>query len=132
MRLLYKLTAFYVVLGLALGVFYREYTKHLEFTGETTLSVLHVHTLVLGALFFMILMLLEHQVTITAYRRFNAWLVLYNIGLLGMLTTLTLRGLLQVQGIDINGLNHIAGTFHFIFGSAWIWFLVIIKRVFKL
>ncbi len=132
MKLLYKIAAFYVVMGLALGVFYREYTKHVEFTGETTLSVLHVHTLVLGALFFIILMLLEHQITLTAYRRFNIWLALYNIGLLGVLTTLTIRGLLQVQGTDISGLNHIAGTFHAIFGIAWIWFLVIIKKVFRL
>jgi len=132
LRLLYKLVAFYVVLGLAFGVFYQEYTKHLEFTDETVLSVLHVHTLVLGAIFFIILMLMENQLTLTAYKRFNAWLIIYNIGLLGVLTTLTIRGLLQVQDTDISGLNHIAGTFHFIFGVAWIWFLVILKKVFKL
>lgn len=132
MKLLYKFAVFYVVLGLALGVFYREYTKHVGFTGDTTLSVLHVHTLVLGALFFIILMLLEHQVTLTAYKRFNLWLILYNIGLLGVLVNLTIRGLLQVQGSDINGLNHIAGTFHALFGIAWIWFLVIMKKAFKL
>lgn len=132
MKFLYKLAAFYVVLGLALGVFYREYTKYIGFTGETTLSVLHVHTLVLGALFFIILMLLEHQVTLTANTRFKTWLILYNVGLLGVLANLTIRGLLQVQGTDISGLNHIAGTFHALFGIAWIWFLVILKKAFRL
>jgi hypothetical protein len=77
-------------------------------------------------------MLLENQVTLTAYKRFNLWLILYNIGLLGVLVNLTIRGLLQVQGSDINGLNHIAGTFHALFGIAWIWFLVILKKAFKL
>ena len=131
MKLIYTCSVFYMSLGLAMGVFYREYTKYLNFTGKTTLSTLHVHALVLGALFFILLMILERQVSLTAIKKFSLWLLLYNIALLGFLATLTIRGLLQVHGTDINGLNHIAGTFHTLFGFTWIWFLLMLKKAFK-
>ena len=44
----------YAILGLASGVFYREFTKFHDFTGKTALSVTHVHFLTLGTLFFLI------------------------------------------------------------------------------
>lgn len=43
----------YLALGLAAGVFYREFTKWNGFTGKTTLGVVHTHLLVLGMLFFL-------------------------------------------------------------------------------
>ena len=33
----------YAVLAMAGGVFYREFTKFNDFTGKTTLSVVHTH-----------------------------------------------------------------------------------------
>lgn len=49
----------YAVIAMALGVFYREFTKFSGFAGRTSLSFLHTHYFALGMVFFLILMLLE-------------------------------------------------------------------------
>ena len=46
MKKLFNLSFFYLILGLALGVFFREFTKFNNFTGITKLSSAHTHTLV--------------------------------------------------------------------------------------
>ncbi len=65
-------TAFvYMILGLFFGLFYREYTNILNFTGDTVLSVLHTHTLILGMFFFLIVSLFEQTLKITEHKKFN-------------------------------------------------------------
>ena len=50
-------TAFtYTVIALVAGVGYREYTKMIDFTGETNLSLLHTHLFTLGMLFFLLVL----------------------------------------------------------------------------
>ena len=49
----------YAVIAMALGVFYREFTKFSGFAGRTSLSFLHTHYFALGMVFFLIQMLLE-------------------------------------------------------------------------
>lgn len=43
----------YFFCSMAGGVFYREFTKLFDFTGKTTLGVIHGHLLVLGTFFFL-------------------------------------------------------------------------------
>ena len=128
MKALYRGAVIYAILGLSFGVFYREFTKLQGFTGKTTLSILHVHTLTLGLLFFLILMLMEKQFTLTAAKRFKGWFITYNIALAGTLASMFTRGMLDVLGTDISGLNHIAGTFHTTMAVALVWFLVMLKK----
>ena len=128
MKALYRGAMIYAVAGLSFGVFYREYTKLMDFTGSTMLSILHVHTLMLGFVFLLILMLMEKQFTLTAAKRFRGWFITYNIALVGTLVTMLTRGITQVLGTDISGLNHIAGTFHTTMAVALIWFLVMLKK----
>ena len=42
----------YAVIAMALGVFYREFTKFSGFAGRTSLSFLHTHYFALGMVFF--------------------------------------------------------------------------------
>ena len=49
----------YAVLAMVGGVFYREFTKFVGFTGKTTLSVVHTHYFMLGMALFLLLLLLE-------------------------------------------------------------------------
>ena len=51
MKKYYLSSIVYALLALAGGVFYREFTKGFSFTGQTTLSVVHVHYFVLGTIF---------------------------------------------------------------------------------
>ncbi|WP_320128916.1 DUF2871 domain-containing protein [uncultured Sphaerochaeta sp.] len=131
MKKLYYSAFISAIIGLALGVFYREYTKLGGFTGVTTLSLLHVHTLVLGCLFFLIVLALDKLFALTNQRQFLAWFICYHIGLWGLVITLAIRGIMQVNGTDMIGFNHIAGTFHTILGIGLIWFFLLLNRAIK-
>ena len=116
MKRLFNLSFFYLILGLALGVFFREFTKLNDFSGATTLNVAHTHTLVLGFIFFLVIVILEKVFTISNIKYFNIWLITYNIGLLSLISTLVARGILEILNKDFAGLPHIAGTSHAILG----------------
>ena len=82
MKKLFNLSFIYLGLGLILGVFHREFTKFNNFSGETVLGTAHTHTLVLGFLFFLIILLIDKNFDISSYKHFNKWLISYNVGLL--------------------------------------------------
>ena len=128
MKRLFNLSFFYLILGLALGVFFREFTKLNDFSGTTTLNVAHTHTLVLGFIFFLVIVILEKVFTISNIKYFNIWLITYNIGLLSLISTLVARGVLEILNKDFAGLPHIAGTSHAILGLSLIWFIIILKK----
>ena len=116
---------FYMLLGLCLGVFAREYTKRKGLdpaeAKKTNLMDLHPHTLVLGMFMFIILSIfgyLSHS--FAPDRALFAWfMVFYNIGLLGTLFMLFVRGMVQL-GSKIPGkkgnamISGMAGLMHII------------------
>lgn len=121
----------YAVLGLALGVFYREFTKLNQFQGYTQLRGLHVHVLTLGALFFLLVLVLHRLLDIGRKKGFSFWFILYHAGLAGTASAMLTRGILQVFGSDMAGLNHIAGLFHTLLGIAVVWFFVLVVKAAK-
>lgn len=112
------ITAFvYCLLGLASGVYYREFTKLNDFTGDTQLSVLHTHLLMLGMFMFLIVLLLEKAFALTTSKNFKWFYYLYNAGVLLMATMFTIKGSLTVLGKEtgaalagISGMTHILLT----------------------
>ena len=131
MQKYFKISSFYLLFGLVMGIFSREFTKLNNFSGYTVLKSVHTHTLVLGFLFFIIVLLLEKNFTISNNKSFNKWIVLYNLGLLYLIITLSIRGILQVIGSDFVGLSHIAGLGHAILGVSLVWFLAIVNKELK-
>lgn len=130
MKKMYYTSFFYAVLGLIAGIFYREVTKLSDFTGETILKGLHTHILVLGFIFFLLVLILCKLFSLHEAKSFHAAYIVYNIGFLITLGAMTTRGMLQVNGSDISFLPHIAGLGHAILGGAIIWMLVLLgKRV---
>lgn len=125
---LFNISFMFLILGLVLGVFYREFTKFNGFTEYSTLSVLHVHTLVLGFFFFLIVMLLNNAFNLEKAKKFSTWIYVYIVSLVGVISTFAWRGILQVRGTDFAGLPHIAGVFHFMLGVSLIWFMIIAKN----
>lgn len=105
MQKYFKISSFYLLFGLVMGIFSREFTKFNNFSGYTVLKSVHTHTLVLGFLFFIIVLLLEKNFTISNNKSFNKWIVLYNLGLIYLIITLSIRGILQVIGSDFVGLS---------------------------
>ena len=131
MKKYFNLATIYLVLGLAMGVFYREFTKVNGFEGKTVLSVVHTHALTLGFMFFILVLLLVKNFKISESKGFKGWCILYNVSLIYLLITLTARGILQVLGNDFGGLSHIAGLGHVLLSIALIWFVVIVNKSIK-
>lgn len=117
MKQLFKTAAFYAVLGLLLGVFYREFTKFNAFTGTTAIGFLHVHTLVLGMFLFLILIVMEKNFQITLAKTFKPFMYVYNSGLILTIIMMMVRGIPQVLTLSLNrgadaAISGIAGIGH--------------------
>lgn len=121
MKKLVKISATYAACGIIFGVYYRELTKFMGFSGKTTLAFTHLHTLVLGMFMFLILLLLAKQFKIHEHPSFKKFLTFYNIGLIMMIAMLLIRGTLQVFAFEfstaidasisgISGIGHVILT----------------------
>lgn len=131
MKKYFNFATFYMVLGLIMGVFYREFTKINNFDGKTVLGIVHTHALTLGFIFFILILLLEKNFSLSKIKSFNAWNIFYNVSLIYVLITLSLRGIMQVLGSDFIGLSHIAGLGHALLGIALVWFTIIVNKAIK-
>lgn len=135
MRKIAKLSFFYSMLGMFLGVFYREFTKLNDYAGETVLSGLHTHVLVLGMFFFIIVLILEKLFELTKNKRFNGFFITYNIGLVLTVVMMAVRGYVEVLKLDIStmidsSISGIAGLGHIIMAIAYVlFFLILLNRI---
>ncbi|WP_433526250.1 DUF2871 domain-containing protein [Nocardia pseudovaccinii] len=99
MKTLVNTAHIYMIIGLISGFYYREITKIEHFTGQSQLGVVHTHVLALGMLFFLIVLALEKQFTLSARKSLYGWFFwLYNIGLAITVAAMTLHGTLTVLG----------------------------------
>ena len=122
MRKIYVAAHVYMILGLVSGLYYRELTKAKDFTGDSQLGIVHTHILALGMLFFLIVLVLEKQFTLTSGKLFDAFFWVYNAGLALTIGMMLVRGTMPVLGhqagaaLDgISGLGHIVITLGLIF-----------------
>lgn len=135
MKQLFKTAAFYAVLGLLLGVFYREFTKFNAFTGTTAIGFLHVHTLVLGMFLFLILIVMEKNFQITQAKTFKPFMYVYNSGLLLTIIMMMVRGIPQVLTLSLNrgadaAISGIAGIGHILLAiGLFLLFKVLYQRI---
>lgn len=132
MKKYYYISLIYLILGLIAGVFYREITRMSNFTGETVLKGLHTHILVLGFVFFLVVLLLEKNFGLSKFKGIKAWLITYQVALVAVIGTMVARGVAEVKGFDIAGLSHMAGVSHALLGIALIWFMVLLGKAIKL
>src|SRR5690554_6335074 len=120
MMKLYYATLTYLVLGLASGLFYREFTKANDYTaadGFTQLSVVHTHVLTLGVIVLLIVLVLEKVFALSQSKAFGWFFWIYNLGLVVSAATMTVNGILHVLGDEpskalagISGSGHILLT----------------------
>lgn len=113
--------ATWLTLGLAAGVFYREFTKLTGNLGvESELSLMHTHILALGMMMFLIVLALDAVLTLHTRRSFTVFFWVYNAGLAVTIVMMLIRGLLTLEGKSpadtsaaipgIAGLGHILLT----------------------
>ena len=132
MKTYIRISFIYAVAALASGVFYREFTKWMDFTGKTTLSITHTHLFVLGTLLFLIIALFNAVSTLTEQKRFKQFMVLYNIGLPFMIIMFYVRGITQVLNIEFSpatnaAISGIAGISHLLVGISIIFLFLALR-----
>lgn len=114
------------VLTMVGGVFCREFTKMNDFTGLTTLSVVHTHYFILGMMFFLILGVASTCV----HFKSNRAVLFYNIGLNLTAIMLVVRGIFQVLDLNVVSalISGVASIGHIILGVSLILILLDIKK----
>lgn len=123
----------YGVMGLVCGVYFREFTKIMGFTGITTLSKAYPHFLILGTMLFLIVALFSDRLDLEKDKTFALFMRIYNIGLPLTVLMMLIRGTLQVLGTPLSkGLNAsisgIAGIGHILLGVGFILLIVSLKK----
>ncbi|GAA1155707.1 DUF2871 domain-containing protein [Microbacterium oxydans] len=134
MRRLFSAAFAYMLVGVASGLFYREFTKINDFPeGESTqLGLVHTHLLVHGFVVLLIVLLLEKAFTLSESRLFGWFFWLYNAGLVLTTATMIWHGSLTVLGQESSGMiAGIAGLGHILLSAGMILlFLALRKRLF--
>lgn len=113
----------YGVLGLIGGVFYREFT---------TLSVFHTRYLMLGMVFFLLLVVVEKNFHFVDNKVLK-YLTFYHIGLNLTVVMLVIRGVVQVFSLDVSSaaISGVAGIGHLILGISMVLVLISIRNCIK-
>lgn len=124
----------YAILAMISGVFYREFTKFMEFNGVTSLAFTHLHFFVLGTIVFLILGLFAINTNLLEVKGINKAIILYNIGLPFMVIMFYVRGIVQVLELSLSNqanaaISGIAGVSHIVLGAAIIWILLCMKKI---
>lgn len=122
----------YAILAMIGGVFYREFTKFNGFTAKTTLSVVHAHYFLLGMVLFLLLLVLERNLSFTGAKTGRV-LIVYHIGLNLTAAMLVVRGVTQVLGLALSSgmdaaISGMAGIGHILLGVSLVLLLLQIRR----
>lgn len=134
MKKYFNIAFIYAMLAIASGVFYREFTKLNGYTGQTTLSVTHLHFFVLGTIMFLIIALLVERTNLQELKLFQTFMKLYNIALPFMVIMFYVRGIVQVLNIELSkGLNAsisgVSGIAHIVMTVSLVIFFMTLKKV---
>lgn len=126
----------YALLAMVVGVFYREYTKFMNFQGVTILAKVHSHLFVLGMVFFLIIYLLSLGLNFKFIKIIDKFLIAYNVGLIITVLMMEIRGVGEVLQVNTSGtymymISGLAGFGHMILGSSIILVLLELRKLSK-
>ena len=122
----------YAIAAMAGGVFYREFTKIIGFTGETALSVVHTHYFMMGMVIFLLLALLEKALAFTG-KSTGRIVAVYHAGLNLTCVMLLVRGIMQALSVEMSrgltaSISGIAGIGHIMLGVSLVLLLNQIRK----
>ncbi|MCT9110118.1 DUF2871 domain-containing protein [Streptomyces mirabilis] len=117
MRKSYYAAHVYMILGVISGLYYREFTKANDFTGDTQLALMHTHLLSLGMMGFLIVLALDKQFALSGTKLFTYFFWFYNVGIAITVAMMFVHGTETVLGDRVPeavpltaGLGHILLT----------------------
>ena len=136
MKKYFKLSLIYAIAAMVGGVFYREFTKYLGYTGRTMLGKVHTHLFVLGMIMFLLVAIFARLTEVEKEKPFRCFMVSYNVGLPLTVVLMVVRGVTEVKGMALSkGLNAtisgVAGIGHVLIGVGIITLLVAMLRAGK-
>ncbi|WP_194421751.1 DUF2871 domain-containing protein [Microbacterium abyssi] len=117
----------YTVLGLAAGLFYREFTKASGFEEGMMgqLGLAHTHILTLGMVVLLIVLALEKSFAMSSSLLFRWFFWIYNAGVVLTSAMLIWHGMLQVQDLESSKMiAGIAGLGHMLVGGGFVLLLL--------
>lgn len=126
-----KLSVTFLFMGLAGGVFFREFTKLYHWNEKSRLAFIHPHLLVLGFLFLLLLYLILRQRE-ESLLHFQKPLLLYVTGLAWTVTALMIRGIYEILSWEgwlfpDAALSGMAGIGHILLGAGLI--LIMLRTI---
>ena len=135
MKKLVKTAFIYAIIAMLCGVVYREGSRFLELTEPNTWSFTHTHFFVLGMFFFLIVVILEKEFSLTKDKKFKAFYIIYNIGLIITGMMLWIRGIADITESFYNSydkmISGISGIGHILLGIGIILFFIILNNKIK-
>lgn len=129
-----KLSFIYAIAAMAMGVFFREFTRFNGFEGTTALGKVHTHLFLLGMFVFLITALFVGRLNdLEGLKTFRAFNIVYNIGVPLTAVMMTVRGITQVLGTELSkgasaAISGIAGIGHIITGTGIILLLLSLMK----
>src|SRR5699024_5877344 len=127
---LFRACLAYMVVGVASGLFYREFTKANDFAeGQfTQLGVVHTHLLTLGFIVLLIVLVLEKVFVLSHSPKLFTWFFwLYNAGVVLTAAMMVWHGSLTVLGRESTSMiAGIAGLGHIFLTVAMILFFIVL------
>lgn len=132
-----KYAAVFLALGIAFGVFYREFSKAYGVVNTyATLGLVHTHFLVLGVAFTLIIGLVDEKMGCGKRKLFNRAFYIYCAGVLGAGLMMAARGILdilvksdKIVYVISDGANGaiagISGLFHAVLGIGLVLIFVV-------
>lgn len=134
MTALYRAAFTYLVLGLASGLFYREFTKLHEFPAGTVsqLGLAHTHLLTLGFLVLLLVLILEKVFVLSRSRLFPWFLRTWNAGVVLTSAMLVWHGSLTVLGRESSAMiAGIAGLGHMLLAAGGVLLFLALGKAIK-
>lgn len=121
----------YMLVGVASGLFYREFTKANDFPegAFTQLGLAHTHLLTLGFIVLLLVLLLEKSFVLSARRRLFAWFFgVYNAGVILTSSMLIVHGMLTVVGQESSAMiAGMAGLGHMLLTAGMVLLFVLLR-----
>ncbi|MDE7398020.1 MAG: DUF2871 domain-containing protein [Oscillospiraceae bacterium] len=123
----------YAILAMVGGVFYREFTRFNNFSGETALGKVHTHFFMLGMFMYLIIALFMRGNDFSDEKLFKVFRAVYNTGVPLTAIMLGVRGVTEVLGLELSkgasaAISGIAGIGHIITGVGIVLLIVTLKK----
>lgn len=130
---IFTAAAVWTALGLASGLYWREFTKLNDFTGDTMLASAHTHALALGTLVMLAVLALAKVFPI-AEKSGRLFVTLWYVALGLTFGSMVVKGSLQVLELPIAESAMwpgFAGLGHMLMAGTFAYFFVILRRAMK-